>query len=71
DEPTRPAATDPAPVPEGPARPEAAWAVLWADLADPGRRAGSAAGSADDDGDDLMAVANAVQTRRRSRRRRR
>ncbi|MFL6297669.1 MAG: hypothetical protein ACJ75M_18065, partial [Actinomycetes bacterium] len=28
DEPTRPAATDPAPVPEEPARPEAAWAGL-------------------------------------------
>jgi hypothetical protein len=45
--------------------------VLWADLADPGRRAGSAAGSADDDGDDLMAVANAIQGRRRVRRLRR
>jgi outer membrane biosynthesis protein TonB len=57
---------------EDQARPEAAWAVLWADLADPGRRAASAGtGEAGDDGDDLMAVANAVQTRRRSKRRRR
>jgi outer membrane biosynthesis protein TonB len=61
----------PAPAREEPARPEAAWAVLWADLADPGRRAAGGAGAAADDGDDLMAVANAVQTRRRSRRRRR
>jgi hypothetical protein len=76
-QPARPAdpVTAPAPPPaaarEEPARPEAAWAVLWADLADPGRRAGSAAGSADDDGDDLMAVANAIQGRRRVRRLRR
>jgi hypothetical protein len=73
EEPTRPAATDPAPAPapEEPARPEAAWAVLWSDLADPGRRPPAGGGAADDEGDDLMAVANAVQTRRRSRRRRR
>jgi outer membrane biosynthesis protein TonB len=74
EEPTRPAATDPAPAPapEEPARPEAAWAVLWADLADPGRRAGDDDGPADDDdGDDLMAVANAIQGRRRVRRLRR
>jgi hypothetical protein len=75
-QPSRPAAgTSPAPPPatprEEPARPEAAWAVLWADLADPGRRPGAGSGPADDDGDDLMAVANAVQTRRRARRRRR
>jgi hypothetical protein len=57
---------------EEPARPEAAWAVLWADLADPGRRAGGAAGAAAaDDGDDLMAVANAIQGRRRGKRLRR
>jgi hypothetical protein len=49
------------------ARPEAAWAGLWADLADSGRRPGEAAGSGGDDGDDLMAVANAVQARRRVR----
>jgi NADH-quinone oxidoreductase subunit C len=60
--PSQPAA-DPAPA----ARPEAAWAVLWADLADPGRRAGAGGGPAGDDGDDLMAVANAVQARRRVR----
>jgi outer membrane biosynthesis protein TonB len=73
EEPARPAAgTDRAPAaPEEAARPEAAWAVLWSDLADPGRRPAAGAGTADDDGDDLMAVANAVQTRRRSRRRRR
>lgn len=62
---------DPAPPPpprrEEPARPEAAWAVLWADLADSGRRPGDRAGAAGDDGDDLMAVANAVQARRRVR----
>jgi hypothetical protein len=52
---------------EGTARPEAAWAVLWADLADTGRRPGDDAGAAGDDGDDLMAVANAVQARRRVR----
>jgi hypothetical protein len=70
--PARPAA-DPAPAAarEEPARPEAAWAVLWADLADPGRRAGAATGTPDDDGDDLMAVANAIQGRRRVRRLRR
>jgi hypothetical protein len=55
---------------EDQARPEAAWAVLWADLADPGRRP-AGTDPADDDGDDLMAVANAVQTRRRAKRRRR
>jgi hypothetical protein len=71
----RPAAAaepDPAPAQpprrEEPVRPEAAWAVLWADLADSGRRPGDGAGSAGgDDGDDLMAVANAVQARRRVR----
>ena len=61
----------PAPADPEPARPEAAWAVLWADLADPGRRPGAGSGPAGDDGDDLMAVANAVQTRRRAKRRRR
>jgi hypothetical protein len=61
----------PAPAREEPARPEAAWAVLWADLADPGRRAAGGAGAAADDGDDLMAVANAIQGRRRVRRLRR
>ena len=47
--------------------------MLWADLADPGRRArgGAGTGPADDDGDDLMAVANAIQGRRRVRRLRR
>jgi hypothetical protein len=73
--PTRPApAAEPDPTPaqpprrEEPVRPEAAWAVLWADLADSGRRPGDGAGSAGgDDGDDLMAVANAVQARRRVR----
>jgi hypothetical protein len=48
-------------------RPEAAWAVLWADLADTGKRSGAEPGTAGDDGDDLMAVANAVQQRRRVR----
>jgi hypothetical protein len=73
EEPSRPATgTNRAPAaPEEATRPEAAWAVLWSDLADPGRRPAAGAGAADDDGDDLMAVANAVQTRRRSRRRRR
>jgi hypothetical protein len=51
---------------EEPARPEAAWAVLWADLAE-SRRAGGDRGPAAEDGDDLMAVANAVQQRRRVR----
>jgi hypothetical protein len=41
--------------------------VLWADLADSGRRPGDRAGAPGDDGDDLMAVANAVQARRRVR----
>jgi hypothetical protein len=41
--------------------------VLWADLADTGRRPGEGTGPAGDDGDDLMAVANAVQARRRVR----
>src|SRR5512132_3456377 len=70
-----PAQPQPAATREEPARPEAAWAVLWADLADPGRRAragaGTGTGAADDDGDDLMAVANAIQGRRRVRRLRR
>jgi hypothetical protein len=59
-----PDATEPAPA--APARPEAAWAVLWADLGDSVRRPGDGA-AAGDDGDDLMAVANAVQARRRVR----
>jgi hypothetical protein len=50
-----------------PVRPEAAWAVLWADLADTGRRPGEGHGAGGEDGDDLMAVANAVQTRQRVR----
>jgi hypothetical protein len=45
--------------------------VLWSDLADPARRPPAGGGAADDEGDDLMAVANAVQTRRGSRRPRR
>jgi hypothetical protein len=66
------AVTPAAPPPkEEPAWPEAAWAGLWSDLADPGRRPVTRAGPADDDGDDLMAVANAVQQRRRVKRRRR
>jgi hypothetical protein len=67
--PPAPAAAGPAPPParEEPARPEAAWAVLWADLADTGRRGGQGPGPAGDDGDDLMAVADAVQARRRVR----
>jgi hypothetical protein len=67
--PGRPSA-DPGPAGPGrdePARPEAAWAVLWADLADTGRRPGDGAGTAEADRDDLMAVANAVQARRRVR----
>jgi hypothetical protein len=60
-------APDPPPEREEPARPEAAWAVFWSDLADTGRRAGEGGGSGGDDGDDLMAVANAVQARRRVR----
>jgi hypothetical protein len=61
-----PADPDRPPAREEPVRPEAAWAVLWADLADSGRRAAEGAGQGDD-GDDLMAVANAVQARRRVR----
>jgi hypothetical protein len=57
----------PPPAREEPVRPEAAWAVLWADLADTGRRPGDGPATAGDDGDDLMAVANAVQARRRVR----
>jgi hypothetical protein len=68
-EPPRSRATPPAspPAREEPVRPEAAWAGLWADLADTGRRPGDGPGTAGDDGDDLMAVANAVQARRRVR----
>jgi hypothetical protein len=68
-----PAPADPTPSPapapepaEEPARPEAAWAVLWADLAE-SRRPGGDRGSGGEDGDDLMAVANAVQQQRRVR----
>jgi hypothetical protein len=61
---------DPAPPPppgrEEPVRPEAAWAVLWSDLGESVRRPGDGTG-AGGDGDDLMAVANAVQARRRVR----
>jgi hypothetical protein len=64
--PPRPAPDPPSPR-EEPARPEAAWAVLWADLADTGRQAGEDGGPGGDEGDDLMAVANAVQARRRVR----
>jgi hypothetical protein len=68
DEQARSRATPPAPPGrEEPVRPEAAWAVLWADLADTGRRPGDGPAAAGDDGDDLMAVANAVQARRRVR----
>jgi hypothetical protein len=68
DEQARSRATPPAsPGREEPVRPEAAWAVLWADLADTGRRPGDGPAAAGDDGDDLMAVANAVQARRRVR----
>jgi hypothetical protein len=56
----------PPPDREEPVRPEAAWAVLWADLGESVRRPGDGAG-AGGDGDDLMAVANAVQARRRVR----
>ena len=62
-----PAEPTPDPAPEEQARPEAAWAVFWSDLADTGRGAGEGGGSGGDDGDDLMAVANAVQARRRVR----
>jgi hypothetical protein len=65
-DPARPEAARPEAARPDPARPEAVWAGLWADLAEPSRRAGEAAG-ADDDGDDLMAVADAVQARRRVR----
>ena len=68
DEQARSRATPPAPpAREEPVRPEAAWAVLWADLADTGRRSADGPAAAGDDGDDLMAVANAVQARRRVR----
>jgi hypothetical protein len=68
DEQARSRTTPPAPpAREEPVRPEAAWAVLWADLADTGRRPGDGPGTTRDDGDDLMAVANAVQARRRVR----
>jgi hypothetical protein len=62
-------APSPAPPPrrEEAARPEAAWAVFWSDLADTGQSAGEGGGAGTDDGDDLMAVANAVQARRRVR----
>jgi hypothetical protein len=59
-------APPPPPTREEPVRPEAAWAVLWADLGERVRRPGDGAGSSGD-GDDLMAVANAVQARRRVR----
>jgi hypothetical protein len=62
-----PAPPTPAPTREPATRPEAAWAVFWSDLADTGRGAGERGGSGTDDGDDLMAVANAVQARRRVR----
>jgi hypothetical protein len=62
--PPKPAA--PPPDREEPVRPEAAWAVLWADLGERVRRPGDGAGTGGD-GDDLMAVANAVQARRRVR----
>jgi len=67
-----PAASPPPPAPPSPrgeeaARPEAAWAVFWSDLADTGRGAGEGGGAGTDDGDDLMAVADAVQARRRVR----
>ena len=62
------APTHPSPDPDPAVRPEAAWAVLWADLGETGKRAGTGGGSGGgDDGDDLMAVANAVQQRRRVR----
>jgi hypothetical protein len=68
--PQPPGPPDPAPPPpptrEEPVRPEAAWAVLWADLGERVRRPGDGAGPGGD-GDDLMAVANAVQARRRVR----
>jgi hypothetical protein len=68
DDQARSRAAPPAPpAREEPVRPEAAWAVLWADLADTGRRPGDGPAAAGDDGDDLMAVANAVQARRRVR----
>jgi hypothetical protein len=60
----------PQPPPREEAAPEAVWAGIWADLADTGRRPIQRAAGGDD-GDDLMAVANAVQARRRTRRRRR
>jgi hypothetical protein len=66
EEPARPSTRE-EPVRSEPVRPEAAWAVLWADLADTGRRPGEGHGAGGEDGDDLMAVANAVQTRRRVR----
>jgi hypothetical protein len=54
---------------EGPeaSRPEAAWAVLWADLGDTGGRRAARAPAAEGAEDDLMAVADAVQRRRRRR----
>jgi len=65
--PPPPPAAPPPPRREEPARPEAAWAVFWSDLADTGRGAGEGGGPGTDDGDDLMAVADAVQARRRVR----
>ena len=72
---SRRAATRPEPDPApaaaprrgGPGGPGAAWGGRWADLADSGRRTGEGAESGGDDGDDLMAVADAVQARRRVR----
>jgi hypothetical protein len=61
----------PAARPEAAARdadpPEAAWAGLWADLGDVGTRRAPAGGAAVAD-DDLMAIADAVQRRKKRRR---
>jgi hypothetical protein len=64
---SQPPPSAPTPREEEPARPEAAWAVLWADLAETRRPGGNDQGPGGDEGDDLMAVANAVQQRRRVR----
>jgi hypothetical protein len=48
-------------------RPEAAWAGLWADLGDVGTRRAPAGGAAVAD-DELMAIADAVQRRKKRRR---
>jgi hypothetical protein len=62
-----PPATRPEADRQDPDRPEAAWAGLWADLGAGGTRRAPAGGAAIAD-DDLMAIADAVQRRKKRRR---